>query len=40
MIFMHCQSLDVSDSEIVTRTCTEPFSVILVSERESEIEHE
>ena len=38
---MHCQSLDVS--EIVTRTCTEPFSVTLDEGHdtgESDIEYE
>ena len=41
MSFMHCQSLDVS--EIVTRTSTEPSSVILnegYDTGESKIEHE
>ena len=41
MGFMHCQSLDVS--EIVTRTSTELYSVILdegYDTGESEIEHE
>ena len=41
MVFMHCQSLDVS--EIVTGTSTEPSSVILdeaYDTGDSEIEHE